>query len=324
MKARFLFLLFLVLSGIVSAQDTIFVKNGKPITAIIVEKNNVEIKYKKFGIPESTAIYSVFISDITSIHYKDGIVADYTLPGQKESDNRPKTALEMAGSMRSIKISFGLSGASFNRNESDRLQLFWKYYDGINGPAIGGNKIYFPISLKMNFNLGQSGRNWMGDELQLAFTPDDAIYASNTSGTNEIKLKSFYYNIILYYGHTLNHKKNLAGIIEPGLDLAFMSGLIKLNNTNYDISGNFGAGFHLALGADWVITKRLLACARVGERFMTIKESHKNNSSSTGYSTFYVNPSVNNDLLNVKWSGPYASLGLCWSFYVKLKLPNAQ
>ena len=323
MKTQILLLSFVLLSGVVSAQDTIYVKNGRPIPATIVEKNNIEIKYKRFGAPEPAAIYSVFISDITSIHYKDGIVADYTLQGKAETDNRPKTANELAGTMRAIKISFGLSGATFNRNGSDNLMLFWKNENGINNP-IGGNTTYFPISLKMNFLLGQSGRNWMGDELQLIFTPDDAIYASNTSGSNEIKLKSFYYNIILYYGHTLNHKKNLAGIIEPGLDLAFMSGLIKLNNTTYDISGNFGAGFHLALGADWVISKRLLASARVGQRFMTIKESHKSSISSTGYQTFYVNKAVNDDLLSIKWTGPYASLGLCWSFYAKLKIPNAQ
>lgn len=97
-----------------------------------------------------------------------------------------------------------------------------------------------------------------------------------------------------------------------------MSGHIKLSNTTYNISGNLGTGFHIATGLDWVISKRFMASARVGQRFMTIKESHASSSSTTDYSTFYVNP-PNKDLLSVKWNGTYASLGLSWSFYGKMK-----
>ena len=84
-----LFLFFIiVLPAYCIAQDTIFVKNGQVIPAIIIEKNNTEIKYRRFGPPESAAIYSIFVSDISSIHYKDGIIADYSqvgvaVPGEK-------------------------------------------------------------------------------------------------------------------------------------------------------------------------------------------------------------------------------------------------
>lgn len=322
MKIPILFFSFLFFSGLLSAQDTIFVKSGQVIPAEIVEKNEMEIKYKKFGMPEPAAIYSVFVSDITSIHYKNGIVADYTAAGQNETGDQPKSALEMAGTMRTMKLSLVLSGSYFNRNESDNLQKFWDLWGG--NSAIGGNQIYYPVSMKMSFSLGQAGRNWIGDELQIIITPEDAIFASSNNGANEIKLKSFYYNIVMYYGHTLNHKKNLLAIIEPGLDLAFSSGYIKINNTKYDVSGNLGAGWHLALGTDWIISKRFMACLRVGQKFMTIKEEHKNSESSSGYSTFYVNHAVNDDLLSVKWSGPYATIGLAWSFYSKMKYGNTE
>jgi hypothetical protein len=315
-----LLLLFLICSfEILSAQDTIFVKTGEVIPAIIVEKTSMEIKYKKFGQAASAAIYSVFVSDIKSIHYSDGIIADYMQSNENTGVIQPQSAIEMSGTMKSIRLSAGVSYERFNRNTDDNLQLFWQDINGPNSPEITGNPISYPISLRMSFVLGRSGRNWFGDELQLKFTPKDAIYSVNASGTNEIMLKNFYYNIILFYGHTLNHKKTAALMIEPGLDLGFMSGFIKINNTTYDISGNLGAGFHIATGVDWLITKRLLFSARVGQRFMTIEESHESSTNSTGYSSFYVNPPSNMDLLSVKWNGPYLTLGLSYCFYVKMK-----
>jgi hypothetical protein len=318
MKTSFFLTMLLIFSGIISAQDTIYIKSGGRIPAVIISKSNMEIKYKKFGQPEPAAIYSVFVSDISSIHYNDGIVADYTSTGQNEIDNRPKTNVEKAGTMEAIRFNIGMSVSHFSRTTSDNLTKFWQYYNGTNSQKIGGNAVSYPIDLKMSFVLGRSGRNLIGDELQLIITPKDAIYATNSDRSNEIQLHSFYYNIIMFYGHTLNHKKNLIAIFEPGLNLAFMSGYIKLNNTKYDISGNLGSGLHLALGADWVISRRLLASFRAGERYMTVKESHKKSATSTDYVTFYVNKTVNDDLLSVKWSGPFVSAGLSWSLYAKM------
>jgi len=319
MKSKLLILLFISFTGLIYAQDTIFVKNGQVIPAIIVEKNNTEIKYRKFGPPESAAIYSIFVSDISSIHFSDGIIADYSAAGKAGTENKPSTAFELAGTMRAVKWSFGLNLDYFKRDINDELLIFWQDKLGNPQATIDGNPLSFPIIIKTSFVLGNSGRNWMGDELQIKITPVDAISASNTTGTYEIRLRNFYYNIVLFYGHTLNHKKNLIGIIEPGLDFGFMSGYIKLNNTKYDITGNLGVGFHMALGADWFISKRLTASMRGGYRWMNIDESHKSTTSTTGYSSFYVDPTVSDELLTVSWNGPYASFGLTWSFYTKLK-----
>ncbi|MBI5009526.1 MAG: hypothetical protein HZB98_07750 [Bacteroidia bacterium] len=319
MKVTLFSLVLLSFNFILSAQDTIFVKNGQVIPAVIIEKNNTEIKYKKFGQPEPAAIYSVFTSDISSIHYSDGIIADYSQAGQFSGDDKPATAIEMAGTMKSIRWSFGVSVDYFNRNVNDDLLLFWQDKTGDRNATIGGNPVSYPILLRMNMVLGNSGRNRLGDELQLIITPVDAIYATDNNGANEIKLRNFYYNITLYYGHTLNHKQSLIGLIEPGLDLGFMSGYIKLNNTEYTISGNLGLGFHTAVGVDWIISKRFMASGRAGYRMMNTKESHESSTSSTGYSSFYVDPGASGELLKVSWNGPYFSFGLSWSLYSRLK-----
>jgi hypothetical protein len=316
MKANLLFLFLFTLSGILSAQDTIFVKNGKPIPATVIEKNNTEIKYKKFGQHEPAAIYSIFVTDISSIHYKDGIIADYTQAGQTE-DNKPKTAIEMAGSMKSIRISFGIRGEYFKRNPSDELLTFWRYYTGDNKAEIGGNPFSIPIVMRATFTLGTTGRNWMGDEVQVTVMPKDAINAVNNGGASELKLGNSNASITLFYGHTLNHKRNLAAILEPGLDLAMSNGFIRLSNKTYEVSDNFGTGFHIALGADWVISRRFSADLRFGYRTMKIQEMHKDSQSATGYNTFYV-PGTTEDL-KVTWNGSYATLGLTWNFYARLK-----
>jgi hypothetical protein len=315
MKAQYLILSFLLFSSIISAQDTLFVKGGQRIPVTIIGKDAMELKYKKFGQPEPAAIYSVFISDILSIHYKDGMVADYTSKGTTET--KPETPLALAGTMKAAKFSLGMSINYFKRNETDNLLLFWKDRTGSSIPGAISNPVYFPINIKMSFPMGNMGRSWAGDDFQLIFTPKDAIHFSNASGSNEIMLNTFYGNIGLYYGHTLNHKKNLIAIIEPGLDIAFMSGFIKLNNTKTTISGNNGMGFHIALGTDWIISKRLLASIRIGQRFMTIKEQHK--ISETSFATYYVHPSINEDKLSVKWNGLYAGAGLSFNFYAKMK-----
>lgn len=322
MKTKLLLALLFALPCILSAQDTIFVKTGQKIAAVIVEKNNTEIKYKKFGQPEPAPIYSVFISDVKSIHYKDGIIADYTQTGQPATDTKQEAAIEKAGTMGSIKFSVGGGVQNFSRNTDDKLLVFWRDRLGDPKATIGGNPRSFPFNFKMNMALGNMKRHWLGDEVQFFITPSDAIYATNSSGTYEIKLKNFYTSIIMYYGRSLNHKNNLLAIIEPGLDLAFMSGYIKLNNTTYNMYGNMGGGFHAALGLDWLISKRFTASLRGGIRSMKIKAQWQDRTvDPIKYYNFYVDPHLGDELLTIKWNGPYVSFGLEWSFYTKMKNP---
>jgi hypothetical protein len=319
MKIKLLLLSLVVFTGILSAQDTIFVKNGQVIPAIIVEKNNTEIKYKKFGQPASAAIYSVFVSDIKSIHFSDGIIADYTQAGQPATETGKEKPIEKAGTMNAIKWSFGASAEYFAVNPGDDLLEFWRYHTGDPNAEIGGNPLSFPFFFKMNMALGNMKRNWIGDELLVNIMPGDAIYATDDNGSNEISLGNIYSTIIIYYGRSLNHKNTLLAIIEPGLDISFsMTGTITINSTEYEETGT-GMGYHIATGFDWLISKRFTASLRGGYRFMTIKEQHRSSTSSDGFANFYVNHSVSDELLSIKWNGPYVNFGLQWSFYTKMK-----
>jgi hypothetical protein len=319
MKVRSLLLSLFVFTGIISAQDTIFVKNGQVIPAVIVEKNNTEVKYKKFGQTGSAAIYSVFITDIKSIHYQDGIIADYTLAGQPGTETVVAKPIENAGTMKAIKWSFGVAADYFARNQDDALLEFWRNQTGDPNEEIGGNPLSFPFFFKMNMALGNMKRHWIGDEVEVRVTPSDAIYAVNGDGSDEISLGSIFTNISMYYGRSLNHKNNLLAIIEPGLDISWTTtGTIKLDNTVYEESG-MGMGFHIAAGLDWLISKRFTASLRGGYRSMKVKEEHKDESATWGYSNFYTNHSVSDELLTFKWTGPYVNFGLQWSFYTKQK-----
>jgi hypothetical protein len=325
MKIKFLFFSLIAFPFILSAQDTIFVKTGQRIPATIIEKNNTEIKYKKFGQAEPAAIYSLFISDIKSIHYSDGIIADYTQAGQPLADNKPAAPIEKAGTMNAVKFSIGGAAQSFSRKTDDNLLVFWRDRLGDPKATIGGNPLSFPIVFRMNMALGNMKRNWIGDEVQFFMTPSDAIFATNSTGKYEIKLKNFYTSIIMYYGRSLNYKNNLLFIIEPGLDMSFMSGYIKLFSTtkntteSYNMYGNIGGGFHIALGADWLISKRITASLRGGYRSSKIKAQWEDRSvSPTKYYNFFVDPHSGDERLYITWNGPYASFGLQWSFYTKM------
>lgn len=319
MRIFFLSLSLFVFSNILIAQDTIYLKSGEKIPAEIIEKGEVELKYIKIQQLESVAIYSVFMIDIESIHYKNGFVVDYSKYNPNNNIKQEKESLKKAGSVSTMRITFGISSNYGNRNESDNLQLFWRFYNNNNSLEMSGDNSSYAFNLGWGTALDGNRRNWFGGEMQLLFTPSDAIHATNNYyGANEIKLKMLYMNIMFYYGHTLNHKKNLLLMFDPGIEVGFMSGFIKLFDTNYKIFGTSGVSAHLATGLDWIITKRILASFRVGQRFMKINESHENKASKTGFSSFYVNPN-SNDYVSVDWSGTYINLGFSYSIYFNMK-----
>ncbi len=305
--------LLLIISNTIRAQDTIFMKSGVRIEALIQEIGDVEIKYKKFAQPEPVGIYTVFISDITKIHYYNGNIVDYTL-SDKNSNNTNETDLVPA-----MKINLGLSTTYFKRNKSDNLLLFWRHINRDNSLEIGGSPLYYSINIGYCSALGTIKRTWFGCGLQLMKSESDAIYTSNYFyGLNEIKLRIYYYNIPILFGQSINHKKNIILIFEPSMDLGFMSGHIMAYDKKYKVSG-FSMASHFATGLDWIISKRFLASFRVGKKFMKMDEWHESSTSKTGSSRFYVNKDVNNDLLDIKWSGIYTSLGLSYSLYAKMK-----
>jgi hypothetical protein len=318
MKTTIILFLFFALPMALTAQDTIFVKTGQVIPAVIVEKNNTEIKYKKFGQAEPAAIYSLFISDLKSIHYQDGIIADYTQAGQPAPDNKRSAPIENAGTMKAMKFSIGGAVENFSRNSDDALLALWRNRLANPNATIEGNPLSFPVGFQFSAPLGYMQRNWFGGDLQFIITPSDAINATNNNGSYGIKLKTFYTNISMFYGRSLNHKNNLIAIIEPGMDMGFTSGYIKLNNKSYNLYGNVGGGFHTALGVDWLISKRFTASLKGGYRSMKFKAMWEDRTvDPVKFYNFIVDP-PSEEILYITMKGTFISFGLKWSFYSRL------
>lgn len=295
-------------------------KNGTTIPAEIIEKGEVELKYKKASQPESVAIYSVFNTDIASIHYKNGAIIDYSKYDPDSNKKQEKESLKAAGSVSSMRFTLGLSGNYGKRNEADNLRLFWRFWNNDNNLEMAGNNMSYAFNLGFGTALDGNKRNWFGAGFQFLFTPSDAIHVTNYyHGSNEIKLKMFYMNIMFFYGHTLNHKKNLLLMFDPGIEMGNMGGFIKIYDTSYKVSGTSKISAHLATGLDWIISKRIVASLRVGQRFMNVKEFHKSTSSKTGYASFNVNPIANDDTVIVNWNSTYINVGLSFALYKILK-----
>ena len=313
--------LMLALTNVIKSQDTIFLKTGEVIPAIILEKGEVELKYKKFAQPEPAGIYTVFNSDVASIHYKNGSVASLNSTNQNVGNTVNNQTNHFDPTAPEMKFNIGISETYFKRNESDNLILFWQHLNG-RDPSLemNGNPRFFTVNLGMSSALGGTKRNWFGTIFRLNFTPSDAISASKTynGALNEIKLNTFIMSIIMFYGHTIDHKKNLILIFEPGIDIGMMNGTIKIDTSTYKVSATSNFSYHLATGLDWNISKRIMASLRVGQRFMQIKEAHESGLSKYGYSSFYVDYPANKDLVKVNWSGSYVSIGLSYSLYGKM------
>ncbi len=322
MRSLLLCFLMLTLSNVIKSQDTIFLKTGEIIPAIIVEKGEVELKYKKFAQPEPAGIYTVFNSDVASIHFKNGSVAALNSSNQNIGNNVNNQTNHYDPTAPEMKFNIGLSGRYFKRNESDNLLQFWQHLNGRDPSLVlNGNPRYFSINLGMSSAMGGTKRNWFGTIFQLNFSPSDAISASRiySGALNEIKLNTFIMSIIMFYGHSIDHKKNLILIFEPGIDIGMMSGTIRIDASNYKVSATSAFSYHLATGLDWNISKRIMLSLRVGQRFMQIKEAHESGLSKYGYSTFYVDYPTNKDDVKVNWSGSYASFGLSYSLYAKMR-----
>lgn len=311
MKIR-LFLLMLCLPGIIWAQnniDTIYVKNGNVVPAVIVSKDNTVVKYREPSGTGSNAVYTIFLSDIKSIHYADGRIAD--LQGNElTTEVSSKTTLDQAGNYNIGRVSFGIGPGYFMRSQSDNLDEFWAMAS--KSQTLGGNPLYFAAELlKISFVTSQSRRNWVSSALQLVLLPSDAIHASGNNGLDEISIGSYSINIILNYGYAFNTKKNVIAVIDPGVDFNLMNGFIKLNGVRNDLFSGLRTGMHLGTGIDWLFSKILHANFRAGYRFSKAFNEDHSTDGSIGFHHF----TINGDPVQIKWSGFYVSAGIAASFY---------
>lgn len=308
MKIRF-FLLLLWFPGIISAQDTIFVKNGNIIPAIIVSKDNTVVKYRSAAGTESTAVHTIFVSDIKDIHYANGRV-DNMKSGNKMPEEKSRSAFQRAGEYNIGRISFGAGPGLFVRSNSDNLNEFWSM--GSNRQALGGNPVLFRYELKMSFVTSYSKRSWVSCGLQVYMLQDNAIYATGNNEMDKISFTSSFGGITLNYGYAFNAKKNLVAIFDPGIDFSGMDGYIKISGITYDLYTKSKTGWHLGTGIDWLFSKIFHASLRAGYRFSKpVNENHFDYNSPTHYSHF----NINGNPVQIKWNGPYVSLALSASVY---------
>jgi hypothetical protein len=314
MKTLFLLFLLLMISGFGKTQDSIFMKSGVVIPSIILDTGKVEIKFKKLENPESQAIYSVFVSDVSKIRFKDGKLVDYSLIyGNKKLGGTPFDFI--------MKWNFGVSQIYFQRNQDDNLLLFWRARNKNQNLTLTENPKILSIRLGMQSALGGSRRNWFGANCNLNFSQKDAIHASNYYlGSNEINLKVFEFDIFFLYAHSVNYKKNLLAVLDLGIENGSLGGNIKIKNIDYKVSGMSDMGAHLAIGMDWMITKNLNANLRFGRKFLSNKAWFNDTGDATKSFTLWVNPPSNLDLVNVNWKGNYVSFGLSFSINSKMKM----
>lgn len=293
--------------GFTSGQDTIFMKNGVCIPSVVQSKTAAEIFYRKLPQPGSQAIYSVFIHEVSSIHYQNGKIEFFTT-NTLETSNKKGQDMMAPSADQYFKFGLGVNENRFNRIEDDNLLNFWRYINANQNLQLSGNPRYMSFEFTFSSPMGGTKRNWFGGKLQLIGTPDNAIYASNNTGTyqNEIKLKNLYYNIAMFYGHSINRKKNLIIIFEPSMDIGLMLGTITYGGEENDVNEMSSISSHFALGLDWNVTKHLSLNIRGGRKYMKTTDR-----------SFYGDP-PNKELLYVNWGGYYVGAGLSFSFYKKM------
>lgn len=297
----------------VKGQDTIVLKTGVIIVTTITDTAKAEIKYKKFGQPEPAGIYSVFKSDVLRIHYKDGKEVSYIVPAE---DNQIRTDRQFM----SMRFNFGFGVNYYDRNDNDNLLVFWRFYNQNDNLSITNKKYCYSYMVNMTSTIGVSKRNMLSSCFELYMFPKGFVNASNSFyGNNSINLTGWGMLVSLTYGHSLNYKKNLFAVIEPGINPGFIKGDIILFGEDYKMSMVSNISGSIATGLEWMISKRLVANMRVGYRYMKSENSFENDSSSTGYSHFFTN-NTDKEIMYINYSGIYCRVGLYFSMYAKKRI----
>jgi hypothetical protein len=320
--------LLLVFFGLIAnlsgfSQDTISIKNGSPIEAKVTEIGTTVIKYKKFENRETSPVYSILKSDVLSIKYEDGTIDSFTTV-PKEIEESPK--VEQVSSEETSdtnnddiksKLYFGAGFSLVNSYNIGNVLDFWQNMND-DTRTIEQATGFFIFKVGSLSKLNE--KNWLGVECQFGMTPSHSIWGTNLfyGGRNEIYYSAMFLNIALSYAGALDKNNKIFFVIEPGLDLGTMTGSVSINNYYYEQSLTFGIGGHGAVGLDFIMGKNFTTNLRCGYRFMTIDETHQDDNSDTGFSSFYVNGS-SGETVKVDWSGLYMTLGASISINKKRK-----
>ncbi|HVN57170.1 MAG TPA: hypothetical protein VMT63_02630 [Bacteroidales bacterium] len=304
MRLRLLILFITSLSGVLVAQDTIYVKRGKPIIAYIISKDNTEIVYKKKDQPDSSGLYTVFVADIRSIHYKNHIVADYTRIDYDENAEIHK-AEEKTSRKNSIVFSLESGIELLTRNNDDDVLKLWKS-NTKSGTGLEGNRFALPVYFKFTMFFGQSKRNSLTNGLGITYLPK-YVYGSENNGENMIRLNNYILSDIVDFSHSLNLKKTVFIVIATGIDIYFLSGNLKLGSIAYSniLDEAVPVSPRLAAGLDLVISDRFTFNIRLGC-----------NISKNDFLSYYtVSNRTDGDIGRINLKGPYILLNMTWNFW---------
>ena len=86
MKNILLFILFICLSNIIKAQDTLSMRSGENILVKVIEVGTSEVKYKKIGNLNGP-VFSMLKSDLLLIKYENGTKEDFSSFKKIEENN---------------------------------------------------------------------------------------------------------------------------------------------------------------------------------------------------------------------------------------------
>jgi len=325
MRSAFLIIILFICSFYyLQAQDTIVLHNGEEIRAKVMDTSDIVIKYKEYGSQDTVSVFTVFKSDVKLIKYADGARDELSKPGDKE--DKPETKTMFGKKYKVFETDFvqafyiGAEYSISNRYRLGNLIDFWQNLNNDPNAEIDQHGGFFIYKMGTFLPLDVNKRNWFGAEIQVMKTPEDAINATYnySNGITGVNFNASFMNVLLFYGRSLNYKRNLLLTFEPTLNTCMMDGSITILNDVYDIDKAIGLGFEFDLGLRYIISKRFLADIHVGRRFLKVQELHKNEDSETGYSSFYADSSKE-EFLKVDWGGFYLTAGFNISINRKIK-----
>lgn len=219
---------------------------------------------------------------------------------QEQENSKPTSIFYIGGGFSLIN--------SYNRGNLDQ---YWQYLNSDPNLVPGEATGFFVFNIGNMGSLDLKQKSWMGFEVQLVKTASHAIWGTHTfyGGRNEVYYQALFMNVVLCYCYGLDAGNKFFLVVEPGLDLSYMSGRISATTNVYNQGFTIGLGGHIAGGINIMVSPKFGITARFGQRMIKINEMHKDASSETGYSSFYAN-GVDGETVKVDWGGSYLTLGL--------------
>ena len=120
MKIIFQFILFVCLSNMIKAQDTLSIRSGENMLVKVIEVGTSEVKYRKLDNLNGP-VFSILKSDLLMIKYENGTKDDFS------KEERALIKVKKRHTVRNIGIVYGVLG-----DRIDCRDDWWWRYSGRN------------------------------------------------------------------------------------------------------------------------------------------------------------------------------------------------